>query len=322
MDRAEYLDKLHKSFALARTDIVDVVQPATGARVAASQRLIRGDENEVHRVELTDGSAVYLRASFPGTPLSKLRHEAWAMSHARAAGVPAPEVIATETVHSEDGDRTAMVMREATGRQLRELLPSLLPDDRRAVLANIGRVLATMHSISMPGAGRPDEYGVWADSETDHRHYLADCLTASERLGAAGVTPAEVTRVVEVLKNPSYTSMDNPVLCHNDVSPEHIFVNDDLQVVGLIDWGMWLAGPAESELAHLLRTNSASDFDAIMSGHGNSHKDAAVQDVMSWHSIARGTGEIDWLVRSGQTAELSGPVTALRNALAQIAPLG
>lgn len=64
------------------------------------------------------------------------------------------------------------------------------------------------------------------------------------------------------------------VLCHGDVSPEHVFVDQQLRVVGVIDWGMWYAGSPTSELASLPLGKPADDFDAVISGHGPSRIDS------------------------------------------------
>lgn len=156
MDRAQYLQQLHAQFELAHGDVVGLVERATGCGVVDTRRLVRGDEAEVHRVRLADGVAVYVRASFPGTEPHRAYEEAWVMGRAREAGVPAPIVFATETIETVDGQRTAMVISEAPGRQLADVLPEMSASRRWAVMVEIGRVLATMHSIVMPGPGRPD----------------------------------------------------------------------------------------------------------------------------------------------------------------------
>jgi aminoglycoside phosphotransferase (APT) family kinase protein len=330
MDRAQFLNDLHARFSLARPDVVAVVERTTGGTVASTRRLIRGDENEVHHVELADGSVVYLRVSFPGTATTKLEYEAWAMSRARDAGVPVPAVLAVEPIDRDSGgdddcggddcggNRTAMVMRAASGRQLRDVLPSLDAMQRTAVMVEVGRVLSLLHSIQMPGAGLPDEHGTWPDPETKWRSYIANCLADCEHLAAAGLQPTEVTRVIEVLQASADAPADEPALCHGDVSPEHVFVDSDLRMVGLIDWGMWHAGSAVSELAGLALTHTPADLDAILTGHGDAPTDADLRQAIARHAVARATAHIRWLVTSGQTAEFHRLATALRSAVAAL----
>lgn len=317
MDRATYLNELHARFGVARPTIVALIQRVTGERVVSTNRLIRGDENEVHRVELADDSVVYLRVSFPGTPSRKTHHEAWAMDQARGAGAPVPEVIAIETIPTSDAGRTAMVVRGSPGRQLSEVLSTLSPAPRSAAMAEIGRVMGIAHSVRMPGAGVPDAQGNWTDPATHRRDYIATCLADCEHLPTAGLTPAEVDQVVNVLERSSdIDEADSPVLCHGDISPEHVFVDPDLRMVGLIDWGMWSAGTAMSELAVEALKNTATDFDAIIAGHGGLPSETALNRMICRLAIPRATAQIGWLVTSGQSAEVYRPVAGLRWALA------
>lgn len=319
MDRTQYLDQLHGRYTIPRPDLVSLVQRATGSKVAASERLVRGDENEVHRVELTDGAVVYLRVAFPGTPPSKLRHEAWAMGQARDGGVPVPDVLATDRVDTPDGERTTMVLRAADGRELQAVLTSLDSRTRAAVMTEVGRVLRTLHTIPMPGAGVPNEHDVWADPVAHRNGYVEDRLATTERLPAAGLTPAEVSQVVDLLERSADFPVGEPVLCHGDVSPVHVFVDVDLHVVGLIDWGLWHADSAASDLASLTRTSTKADLDAILAGHACVGTERESSHQVAWFGVVQAIGEIGWLIDSGQTAELAHPVAELRRMLTTLA---
>lgn len=267
MDRATYVNELHARYAIAEPVIAAVIERATGRRIVTAERLIRGDENEVHRIRLTDGAVVYLRVAWPGSPARRTTDEAWAMEQARAAGVPAPEVLATSMIESSDGERAAMVLREVPGRPLGQVLPSVSADARSALMEEVGRTLRILHSITMPGDGRPDDHGRWGDPATGLRRYLADVREDTRHLPAAGLAGAEVARLIELLDHP-VSPEDAPVLCHGDLSSEHLFVDAELRVVGLIDWGQWCAGPAASDLADLAMRHPAADRDAVRAGYG------------------------------------------------------
>lgn len=310
MDRSEYLNQLHSRFSVSRPDIISVVADATGKSVANTNRIIKGDEYEVHRVQLHDDTSVYLRVTFPGTPRSKAEHEAWAMHLARENGVPVPEVLNVSAIDSPDGPRSAMVIRTCPGKQLADILPTLRPEQRSTAMNNIGRVLALLHSIPMPGPGRPNADGSWPDPHTEADRYLSACLIAADQLSVADFSPSEITWVKDLLRREQPIN-DDPVLCHGDVSTEHVFVAPDMNVIGLIDWGMWSAGPAAAELAGLAVRTSRPDYTAIVTGHGRSDSPEA---SIRWHAIAQLVGQLNWLISSGQTDELQGPATALRTA--------
>lgn len=308
MDRSEYVHQLHSRYGVSRPEIVHTIEEATGNSVANITRIIRGDEYEVHRVHLGDHSTVYLRATFPGTQTSKAEHEAWAMSCARNNGVPVPEVLSVSAIDDHDGPRSAMVVRACSGQPLAEVLASLRLEQRSTALNNIGQVLAVLHSIPMPGIGRPNTDGSWPDPDQERDRYLTDISTAVHQLRIANFSLSEIDRVRHLLQQDRPT-VERPVLCHGDISPEHVFVDADLNVVGLIDWGMWTAGPAVAELAGLAVRLNGPDYSAIATGHGqrDTHPNS-----MRWHAIAQLVHQIDWLVSSKQTDELEQPATALR----------
>lgn len=314
MDRSEYLQQLHSRFSVSRPEIIGTVENASGKSVTNVTRIIKGDEYEVHRVQLHDDSTMYLRVTFPGTPVSKCEHEAWAMSRARENGVPVPEVLSVSVIDDHDGPRSAMVVRACPGQPLADVLALLRPEQRSTAMNNIGQVLAVLHSIPMPGTGHPNADGSWPSPDQESDRYVSDCLAAVHQLSVANFSPSEIDWVKHLLQRDRPTD-ESPVLCHGDISPEHVFVASDLSVVGLIDWGMWSAGPAVAELAGLAVTISEPDYRAIATGHGQRDIRAG---SMRWHAIAQLVRQMDWLVSSKQTDELERPATALREVLTRL----
>ena len=75
-----------------------------------------------------------------------------------------------------------------------------------------------------------------------------------------------------------------PVLCHGDVSPVHVFVDPEMQVVGLIDWGMWHGGPAVSELAGLAMKDTRSTSPPSTA---TELTDPALRRLIAWRTITR-----------------------------------
>jgi hypothetical protein len=96
-----------------------------------------------------------------------------------------------------------------------------------------------------------------------------------------------------------------------------VFVDAELRVVGVIDWGQWSAGPAASDLADLAMRHPAADQDAVLAGYGFP-ADPGSRGQIWWYVITRSIGQIRWLVDSGQTEELPGWAATLRHALHSI----
>lgn len=316
MDRAAYLRKLHAEFEVPAEVIAALVRGATSADVADMRRLISGDEYEVHRVGLTDGAIVYVRISLPGAPQSKVRHEAWAMQEARACGVPAPDVLAVESI----GERCAMVVAAAAGVSLEVVRPSLSPELYAAAMTDLGRVMARLHSVPMPGSGVPHQDGTWSDPEIHRRSYVANVLADCEKLGAAGLRRPEIDEAIATLRNAADVLItDQSVLCHGDFGHEHIFVDEDMRISGLIDWGMWGAGSAASDLAAVWIRHSDTAFAAVLSGHnGALPVDPEFRREILCCALALFVGQTGWLIRSEQTALVPACATGIRRVLADL----
>lgn len=321
MDRTAFLDQLHAQFAAPRPAVIELIQRVCKDRVEAVERLIHGDENEVHRATLSGGSTVYLRIGKPDSPAIRLYREAWAMEHARQAGVPVPDVLTVERIASHKGERHAMLVAAADGQQLRGRLPAMSPGQRASVMRELGSVLATLHTVPMPGRGIPDDTGSWPDQTQHLRRHLENVLAACDRLGAAGLTDTEIQQARDLVQQASQDAdgRQKPVLCHGDLSPDHVFVDEELRVRALIDWGLWSAGTAVDGLADVAMRNTAADFDAVLKGHSlDAATDPALRRGISRALMIGAIGTLSWLITSGQTGDLDTYVASLRRALTDL----
>src|SRR5688500_13232609 len=100
MAESRFLADLHAQFGTPREHVVELVRRVTGSEVAAVQRITRGYDNEVHRVDLESGARVFVRIR---RDEGGYDDEAWAMSQARDHGVPVPEVIGIDEVAADQG---------------------------------------------------------------------------------------------------------------------------------------------------------------------------------------------------------------------------
>lgn len=316
VSRASFLSELHARFGLPRQAVVGLVERATGAGVVDLERLVRGDENEVYRVEVADGRMVYPRIRRPG--LGGVDGEVWAMEHARSAGVPVPEVLSVETLGSGDGERYAMVVAAAPGRELANILDSLTAKQRRATMEEIGRVLARSHSVRTADAWRPDRDGAWPDPARWRSDFIAERRADCAHLTTAGFTAGEVDRALGLLTDSSLAppGSDAPVLCHGDISPVHVFVDDDLHVSSIIDWGMWSGRSPIADLAQIAIHHDAPDFTAIVDGYGGPLQDPAFRQSLCAWTVALAVEDLSWHLSVGNGAGLAPNAAAVRWALA------
>jgi aminoglycoside phosphotransferase (APT) family kinase protein len=279
------------------------------------QRITRGYDNEVHRVDLESGARVFVRIR---RDEGGYDDEAWAMSQARDHGVPVPEVIGIDEVAADQGVRAAMVITPAPGRQLKELSSLLRPAERRIALADLGRVVDRLHQIRAPGPWRPGDDGRWPDPAELRQGYIRDRRAEHDQLVAAGLTAAEVERTLAALEPSPNPPAKDFVLCHGDLSPEHVFVDSDLSISCLIDWGMWHGGSALGELAYLSTSFGPNDFASILEGRGT-RLDDELRRTIALVVVSLQIGHIAHHVTIGDQEGTEHNVAALRRALADLA---
>ncbi|MGW0232061.1 phosphotransferase family protein [Actinopolymorpha singaporensis] len=311
-----FLSELHGRFEVPRHVVVGLAERATGRCVVEVERVVRGYDNEVYRVGLDDGGVVYPRIR----PAGDHGHtdEVWAMEQARAAGVPVPDVLASEVVDTEEGEREAMVVSCAPGRALAALLPSLTGNERRSAMAAVGRVLALLHSVPTPGPWRPDGEGRWPDPTSLRNGFIDERAGERTELVRAGLTDEEVDQIIGLLPTAwDATAPERPVLCHGDLGPDHAFVDADLNVSAVIDWGGWHGGSAVGDLARTSMLNEDEDFAAIVDGHGRwANDDPEFRRALALSTMMYAIGHTAHHVRIGDLAGAPRSVARLRRILA------
>ena len=319
LSRAEFLKARHAGFGVSQVVVVGLAERATNRTARSSDRVIRGDDNEVHRVHLSDSSTVFVRISRAGQ--HSFDHEVRAMDHARNVGVPVPALLALEVVDGDPAPRQAMVIAAAAGRQLSDLTPALTANQRRSAWTDAGTALARVHEVQMSGVWRPDADGHWPDPAQYRRQYVSDRLAEGPLLEAAGLSATEIDRAFDLLAaDPDVPAELSQVLCHGDFSAEHVFVDQDLHVSGVIDWGMWRSSSAVSDLAVASLHLGQDDFDPLVNGHSYAMADQPTMvRQLDVSIITEALGHIAWSQSVGDTGGNISTVSAVRKALRRLA---
>lgn len=138
------------------------------------------------------------------------------------------------------------------------------------MLTDLGRVLKTLHSVKTAGVWRPGGHGQSPDPHQLRRGFIAERTAERPRLIEAGLSSTEVDNTIAVLgTSPDTPPLTDFVLCHGDVTPEHIFIGPDHRVSGLIDWGGWHGGSPVGELAYVASWAFAEpDLTTLITGYG------------------------------------------------------
>lgn len=248
--------------------LAGLVRLAAGTGIEQADRIMEGFSNEVYRVRCADGQDLVVRILRFDTDVTSTASagEAWAIERARAAGVPAPEILLLDTVRIDGSEFPAMVQRTVAGRPLGEVIDQLSEWQRHIVLAEIGGLIARMNQILV------DDDRDWSSTMAAD---LVDLRTERGQVLAGGFSSSEFDRMVDLLEG--YVR-DFPcerwVLCHGDLSLKHIFVAGDgsddavVQVSGIIDFGDWQPGVPVHDLAVLRVRSPRLDLAPLLAGYG------------------------------------------------------
>jgi aminoglycoside phosphotransferase (APT) family kinase protein len=206
-----------------------------------------------------------------------------------------------------------MVLSVLPGRPLVDLERELPPAKLREVLVAAGGLLATLNSVRAPGAWKPEADGSWNTWDDIKPGFLAERRSDRDALVTAGLSEEEAEHVLDLVAGciDDYPWTD-PVLCHGDFVPDHIFVDEDLQIRGLIDFGMFHGGPPVSDLAYLRFSRPDLDQAAVLSGYGVSGNDAEFLLWRDLYAVTQAVGYLAHSVQVGDTAQAGRHVDAIR----------
>ena len=263
----EYLHRLHAAYAIPEHVLVDVVKGVTGHEVTSRQRIVQGYANEVYRVGTRQGNQFIVRIR---------RHEAvgfveeaWAMARCRAAGAPVPDVYGVTRVDVDGQAREIMVLELVTGRALSDVVMGLTPWEREQVLTRVGAVMSTIHGVKIDGFGRLRPDGRWESPDWDSYVQAIPRERSKDApfLIQAGLHETEVDSLLYLLARLPTVARSQPVLCHADLAMSHLFVDDQLNLTGVIDFGQWRGGTPALDFAVLRMYHPEIDLAWLKRGY-------------------------------------------------------
>ncbi len=258
----------HKGFETPAEVIFDLVKRATSQEPVRRAKIVRGYENEVYYVETRQAAAFIVKIRRFGTV--PFHQEAWAMKRCREAGVPVSEVLLVDMVESNGELLEAMVQCRALGQRLNDVLWRLDKPALDSVLHQVGEVLGCIHSVQVEGFGRRHADGTWDFStwEPIMASAVRNIGQKKEHILQAGFSEQEFELMMTMLqKYLDEFPCHRPVLCHGDIEPDHIFIGEDLNISGVIDFGQFQGGPPILDFIHLSFVQPELDLEPIKIGY-------------------------------------------------------
>lgn len=271
-EHRDYLEARHAGWRTPKDALSALVRRAAGKEAVAFERVVEGNNNEVYVVR-TDAQDQYItRITHAGE--SGASEEAWCLRTCADAGVPVPEVLAAESIEIDGVGFDAMVLTKLPGAPLSDILGSLSSTGRAHAWNQMGTVLRRIHSIRVDGFYKRDQDGKWdfpdwrafaesnLDSRTEERPFLLD----------AGFDENDVTYMLEMIRRyGDEFDCAEPVLCHGDFLPEHVFFDESLNVTGVIDFGLYQGNHAIHDFAIVAMDYGIPEVRLLQEGYG--HRD-------------------------------------------------
>lgn len=217
-----------------------IVQKAMGTNIEQVTRINKGQSNEVYFIDLKHGSFVLRIAK--GYDYDIFAVEQWAMQEVSRRGVPVAAILAQGALVDSDEVDYYQVQEQLPGEPMDSLLAQgkIGCDRSERLTEQAGKLLAVIHSVSAFGWGRitRPNHGTYSSFEEWMLALQEDSEKFDKALAqfnALGVPRFE--EVWQKLRSLASFAVRQPVLLHYDLTPDHIFVDSDDRITGVIDWG-------------------------------------------------------------------------------------
>lgn len=215
--------------------LAEGVRLATGEEAVGWTRITEGQKSEVYCAAVDSGREVVVRVSRRVD--CRFESERWALAAARAAGVPAPEMLHLERREDEHGPFWICVENRIPGRSLHRVVHAA---DLERLVGDAGEILGRLHCVALDGFGsiQPDGSGSFDSfaasmTEVQTEEELA---LAVKRAATLGIPEVWIRAGAdELCRHGDLFEAIQPRLLHGDVSLGHFFT-DGATITGLLDF--------------------------------------------------------------------------------------
>lgn len=265
----DFIAQRHAAYQTPQPLIFDLIQKATGDEPTHLEKLVRGYDNEVYAIQTRQRLDYMVRIQQHGD--TGFAEEQWAIERCRAVGVPVPEICYVGLLTVGDQRKPVMVQRRIPGRPLAEVYATLKPTDPAHVFRQVGAMLSEIHSISVGGFYKLNPGDVWdfPDWESIDQANRRDRTAERPQLLTAGLHGAEIDALFAITLDQPPPAERQPVLCHGDLGFDHIFVDANLTLSGVIDFGQFQGGLPIVDFARLSLDCSPEEMTWVQEGYTN-----------------------------------------------------
>ncbi|CAF1054980.1 unnamed protein product [Rotaria sordida] len=298
-----------------------MILKATGQHIKEKQRIIEGNDSEVYDIKLNNDEHIILKVHRFGDV--SYDQEAWAINECRKHGVPVPQVllVGKELINNEMRD--IMILEKVKGRSFRKVIDgeNISKNDVAQVLEQAGTILKRIHSVKVNGYWRLNHDNQWDfDSWTDYmKSTIRDRIEDKQCLFDVGLNEGDFNFIMKchVLYMNNY-ECHQPVLCHGDYTHEHWFVDESLNITGIIDFGDMQGGPVTTDFAIFQMNESKSDVNSLIRGY-NGINDSAINECFSQeldlHTLIISIGYLIYFTKQNNTEDIKQTLDSLKKVI-------
>ena len=315
-----FLKQRHSKFSTPQEEIFNLVIKATGEKPIKRTKVVKGYDSEVYFVDTKEGNTYVVKIRWFGSVTYK--EEAWVLKQCEKAGVPVPKILLLEKVELKDGKHEAMVQEKIRGYPLSQVRKTLTNSQLEEVLIKAGKVLSQIHSIKVEGFYHRNEKGEWRYS-TWHQFASSMVKARSQEkpyLLQAGITEKEFNLLIKALEEyRDNFDCKQPVLCHGDFLPEHIFIDHKLNITGIIDFGLYEGNHPVHDFAFISFQAPTLNLGAIKKGYSNKAIfDEKFERRLLLHKIALQMGYLAYHIQENMTYEAKFVYQRLKESLEEL----
>ena len=301
----KFLEERHKKFQTPEKIIFDLVKKATGLTPTEKKKFVRGYANECYEVKTKGKKEFIVRINQFGG--AEFEQEAWVIKQCKSKDVPVADVLLLDKIKLNDKTFGAMVQTKINGEPLEKIKQKLTQEELGKILFQAGEILSKIHKIKVNGFYRRHKGDKW-DFPTWKRimdSAIKDRSSEKKYLLKEGFSKREFNFMVEMLKRLKKDFPCNqPVLCHGDYLPRHIFVDKSHKVVGIIDFGTYRGDAPIHDFAMFSLEEPKIDLNYLKDGYKNKrifHKD--FEKELTLHRLTLQIGHLAHSSMEGDTEQ-------------------
>ena len=239
-DYNKFVANKHSKFNTPLEILEKVVLKATNHKIVRTNKLLKGEANEVYDITLDNDTNVIVRIS--REKLNPFYKEEWAMNKCRDLGVPVAKVIHIDEAGNENEKLYLCVLSKIDGIPLNELDYANIPGDSKmhSLMNQMGHYLSLIHSVQTIGFHHVIDGSGNCEYPTYQSYIDAEIKQADKFKDAAeqnGLKFEQILNALDIIKN-NLIIFDgkSPVLAHGDTGTKHIMVKNN-KITGILDFG-------------------------------------------------------------------------------------